>query len=347
MQELSSLIKKCWSGTASTAEWKELLYKLDEDEDKLYQIWMQETDESVISEGNITFDKLKIKELIAAKIATQEVARIIPMQRVNIYRKLAKWCAIAAVLSGVFFTGWYYYTSSDRSAQLADSAGSFRSTVEAGAEPMTILLKDSSEVVLYPGSFIEYDTLYNAKNRKLYLHGKAKFTVRKNKEHPFIVYTGDVSTTALGTVFEVSERNDSTIVFLFEGAVKVQHHDTAGNSIVYLLPGQKAISSAEKSLSVEVWNEQLADGGKKIEKNVQQITYNDGLTFKQMPLERVFRQLTKQYKVEIHFNKDDLAGMMFTGKFEASESVESILNVIASINNLKVDTHQKGFTIKK
>ncbi|MBO9657254.1 MAG: DUF4974 domain-containing protein, partial [Chitinophagaceae bacterium] len=71
------------------------------------------------------------------------------------------------------------------------------------------------------------------------------------------------------------------------------------------------------------------------------------LSFKQTPLEKVFKQLEKTYAVCIKYNKTDISGIMFTGNFDTNESCSSVLQVIASLNNLEIISGNQEFIIKK
>ncbi len=88
----------------------------------------------------------------------------------------------------------------------------------------TFLLKDHSEVILFPNSSIRYAGDFNNKDRNVYLKGTAIFTVAKNKAKPFTVFSDEIATTAIGTRFQVNGDAASGIISvkLFEGIVSIQ-----------------------------------------------------------------------------------------------------------------------------
>jgi transmembrane sensor len=348
MQQLSILIEKCWSGKASTDELNELLVRLNSDEAKLLDNWMQMPD-GTMHEHQVLFDKARLKQLILSGIKDNNQTPVISVQRSgrSVYLKVAM---VAAVITTLFFSGWYLFKlNKEEVFDGVENIASAGNVVVSGSSSKVFTLSDNSEVLLYPNSSLEYDSMYNVNNRKLYLKGKARFTVTKNKEKEFVVYSGKVSTTALGTVFEVDLQNDSTIVLLIEGSVKVQSHSSDSIDVVYLLPGEKAVSGHLISLRKDVWDEPVVHKEKSPAKTraEKQANNNSEWVFKQMPLEHVLKLLMQEYNIHINYNKSELTGMLFTGKFEKSDTPESILRVIVNINNLKLDIDQNVFTIKK
>ncbi len=111
--------------------------------------------------------------------------------------------------------------------------------------PKEILLPDSSEVVLYPSSSIRYTSLFrNGPLREIFMHGQVSFKVRKNRNRPFLVRSGAVSTTAPGTTFMVdaSDYGKRLAVQVYEGKLHVQTDSTESKKQSFvLLPGQELL----------------------------------------------------------------------------------------------------------
>ena len=120
-----------------------------------------------------------------------------------------------------------------------------RQEVNTTGREKKIQLPDGTLIVLANKSAITYLTPFTAR-RNVTLTGKAWFKVAKDKLHPFMVRSGEISTTALGTDFSVTafEGTDSITVRLYEGKVVVKAADKAVNTMkkeVYLLPGQEFV----------------------------------------------------------------------------------------------------------
>lgn len=349
MQDLQLLIQKCWNGTASSSELNELLQRIDKEEGKLYEAWMQEKPAKAdTGNKNPAFDKAGVRDLLVSKIRVKDETPVVEMKQrasrvVNMLRVTA--AVAAACLLIVLSYQFLFRETTDNNNQLANLPSADH-IILSGDSKREVLLKDGSTVLLYEQSSLRYDTGYNNKERKLTLKGKARFTVSKDKSRPFIVFSGPLSTTALGTIFEVMEHHDSTIVCLMEGSVKVQNYKVSPFNTVYLIPGQKAVNKTDAAIAVQTVNSALSPDLATVKKDKTTPARNQ-LSFKQTPLEKVFKQLEKKYAVSIKYNRADISGIMFTGTFDQSESCSSVLQVIGSLNNLEIVSGNQAFIIKK
>lgn len=347
MQQLSILINKYREGNASVKELYELLRLLDEHEHDLYNQWQSDIKTTLaasVINSNLEGSKAVILTKIKQKVA-EKPERIVD---VKVKRFFHSNLAIAAACIGLLVMISLYYLSNkavvENEQQFPVYAASNTTIIHTGAEQKSIWLTDSSEVLLYEGSTLSYDSAYNTTLRKLVLNGKARFTVKKDKQRPFIVYTKNNSTTALGTVFEVTQTGDSTIVHLLEGSVSVQSLDHKNKEQVQLLPQQKSLSFTDRTVIIKELPEKDTPHLAK-EKSA---TKNMGsLQFKQATLEQVFTTLSDKYKVEINYNKTDITGMLFTGTFSGKEALPQILNIIVRINNLTITAGEQDFSITK
>lgn len=90
----------------------------------------------------------------------------------------------------------------------------------ATAEIRSLRLEDGSRVQLGPASAI--DVAFEAGVRRVYLlKGEAFFEVVADSNRPFVVHSGEVRTTVVGTAFDVRLANGSTDVAVRSGLVRV------------------------------------------------------------------------------------------------------------------------------
>lgn len=90
----------------------------------------------------------------------------------------------------------------------------------------TVQLDDGSLINLGPDSAVTVD--YTADQRHIHLlSGQAYFDVQSNPQRPFQVRTGDITTTVLGTAFEVRLLGTETAVAVRHGHVRVKDMDSA------------------------------------------------------------------------------------------------------------------------
>lgn len=348
MQYLPLLIRKSLDGSASAEELKELLRQLEQNELHLRDKWMQLSVSEIEDDAASVFDQDRIRLLLDKKIKTFPQFVIKP--NTAVFRWLKVITTAAAILTGLLLTMNYLFRSSSKSGvkpvQTVAIAADWQ-TMEADGVNRCFTLPDGSEVLLYAGSKIHFSGNYNVSERNLHLLGKGRFTVRQNRDLPFVVYSKHVATTALGTVFEVWERCDSTSVRLLDGKVSVLNYAAVDPRLVYLKPGEQAVSYKDAPLAVKVYSEQEEKLAHGTSKESEKVGPYSGLTFRQMPLEKVFNVLQKKYKVAIAFEKQDVAGMMFTATFGEQDSLDAILRVITGMNNLELETSDKGFIVVK
>lgn len=93
-------------------------------------------------------------------------------------------------------------------------------------ETKEVWLPDSSYVLLNKDSKLIVEGAYNEETRKVNLIGEGFFKVKSNVKIPFSVKSFGVSTTVLGTQFNVKAKADSQItVSVLEGKVSVVVHN--------------------------------------------------------------------------------------------------------------------------
>jgi transmembrane sensor len=130
---------------------------------------------------------------------------------------------------------------------------------------------------------------------------------------------------------------------------------------VYLLPGQQVIySKLYASTTVSAFKEIKINNrslnGRSDHKEVD--SSNDNLVilngdktpwymFNNQSLPVVFEQLKEMYGVDITYSRRQVANMYFIGKFNKSDSVETILEQIGKLNNLKVKRQNMKYIITK
>ena len=69
--------------------------------------------------------------------------------------------------------------------------------------------------------------------------------------------------------------------------------------------------------------------------------------FNNQSLDQVFENLAGLYHVKINFNKNDVKDLYFIGKYNSSDSLETILKRIATLNDLTVIKKDNAYYISK
>jgi len=267
-------------------------------------------------------------------------------KRIQLYRKLAVAASIL-LLAGI--GSFYYFRSThkeEHNAVADNHAVRLKSVTNNKNTPLHISLQDGSTVTLESGSGITYYEPFGQTARNISLEGKAHFTVSKDKTKPFTVYSSGISTTALGTEFEVNtQTKDEISVKLFEGKVVVRsaHASTASIQDVYLVAGQQFTyhTTSKKVNVINMGASQGQEPDSAAKTKVKPATVSAELSFTNLPLDIVFKNLESEYGIVILYDPVLMSHKMFTGKFYKNQNPESVLKAIASKMRVKV-TRKKG-----
>jgi transmembrane sensor len=211
-----------------------------------------------------------------------------------------------------------------------------------------IKLPDGSTAMLAPSASLKFKPAFDSVKRELFLEGEAFFDVAKDKSRPFTVYTGNLSTTALGTSFRITTKAATVRVQLLTGKVVVRATKRSlpgWKNDVYLLPGQQMNYDATASLV----NISGKEENRKTEISIAPPVHApaEKMVFDNTPLEQVLDQLSKHHKVSISYEATDLKGLGFTGTIFHKDSLPVILQAIAQMNNLLLTTVPGGFSIER
>jgi len=202
-----------------------------------------------------------------------------------------------------------------------------------------VTLPDSTLVTLNSGSRLEYNGLYNMKERTVKLIGEAYFDVQTNPEKPFGVEINNITVLATGTKFNVScypdeDRIEATLV---EGSISLlfDNHEP-----VKLKEGQQLVH-LEKSNDIIV---------REIIPDVYLGWKENKLRFEDTPFEEVIIKLRRNYNVDIELLNNELLELKYTGTF-IDESVEEIMKMFSLVSpiNYKISyrTTENDMTYKK
>ncbi|MCD8741027.1 FecR family protein [Mucilaginibacter roseus] len=222
----------------------------------------------------------------------------------------------------------------------------WQNTTNHGNGIQHILLDDGSDVALYPGSSVKYKLPFKDSTRDIYLTGLARFKVAKDKKRPFTVFSGEVATTALGTVFTITAwpADQTTKVKLHSGKVRVINTHNKFKP-QYLLPGKQLVfNKYTGSISLKRFDEKPVISKPSEVKGAVKIS-GDTLRFMNQPLPSVFNKLQELYGTAITI-EGDLKKYRFTGDFNmASDSLPSVLSTIGTLNQLSISKADSAYII--
>ena len=216
-----------------------------------------------------------------------------------------------------------------------------------------VLLPDSSGITLSSFSSVKYDRFFGLDGRRaIYLSGEAEFQVAKDKAKPFIVYSGDIATTVLGTSFKVNAFENRKIisVHLHTGRVLVKPADPAENKLklnVYLQPGDELFYNKITRLATVRKFEGHKRKPVRLKGRQNNIYKPDWYKFSGQRLADVLDQLSFYYQVDIDYNPEDIQHSYMTAEFRVGDSLEKILKDIALLNKLDVTATDGKYILKR
>lgn len=148
--------------------------------------------------------------------------------RISFLPVFLKVAAVVVIIWGIVFS-----VNQVRLASTSDSEKVVMMTKQSPLGQKTITwLEDGTKVHLNAGSIIKYPMTFSDSSREVSVEGEAFFEVFKDANRPFIVKTGKVRTTVLGTIFNVMAYpdEDRIEVAVAEGIVRVETNEGLNHS---------------------------------------------------------------------------------------------------------------------
>lgn len=302
-QYFIELLHKYLKGNATEAEQQFLA--------SYYNLFQSEADVVALLSKE---EKEKLKKNIQEAV-WQNVSRLEQQEEKTI--SIKKWVlrvAAAAVIVGICITGFFLSRTPEKQAVLQSVAKQY--------ENRLIRLPDGSTVIVHAGSKFSYPSSFagNAK-REVYLQGEAYFDIKHNPSQLFIVHTGTLSTTVLGTAFNIKAfpQDADIVVTVTRGKVKISDHNTTLGVIV---SNQQIVYNKQQSVSTQ--NEVNAEN---------YLSWKDqDLVFNNITVGEAAELLEERFKVRIVCYDSLIRSSRFTTTFTKGESLEQLLKSICEFN---------------
>jgi ferric-dicitrate binding protein FerR (iron transport regulator) len=184
-----------------------------------------------------------------------------------------------------------------------------------------LTLPDGSSVVLHAGSRLAYPPTFEGKYREVTLHGEAYFDIAHNASSPFIIHTGKVKTTVLGTAFNIKADAKHVVVSVTRGKVKVEDDSKI---LAVLSPDQQVQYDVPESKAAQ----QTVNANALVTDWTRQDMVFNGITFGE-----IATLLSKRYGVPVVFKNDLLKNCKIRASFSGTETIEQVASVLCAIRN--------------
>jgi len=203
--------------------------------------------------------------------------------------------------------------------------------------PSMVTLSDGSTVMLKSGSRLIKKNNFSGRTREVILEGEAFFDISHNPNRPFIIHTGPVRTTVLGTSFSITAipGEGSMTVTVVEGTVRIED----GEELLTILEANQQFTYG---FELDVFQQSGIEADL-IAAEVSLIEIEDFqpkfLIFRNMPFGDIVQDLATKHGVDIVFLDEELKHQRIDALLNSREPIDVLLRLLCA-------THQATYTIE-
>lgn len=208
----------------------------------------------------------------------------------------------------------------------------FQSSDEAAK---LVTLTDGSKVLLNVGSSLTIAKSFGDSIREVRLRGEAFFEIAKDAKHPFIVHSGDLKTSVLGTSFNINAYDDldHIKIAVLTGKVRVSKNEqllangmTKGATLSFHKTTGKGTIKMEDAGYIAMWRDSKL--------NIENAT-----------LTEIARQLQRYYHIGVTFDKKLDNGKRYSIRFDR-EPANRVMEILSILTKRKFSYKTNQITIR-
>ncbi|MCG8306909.1 MAG: FecR domain-containing protein [Cytophagales bacterium] len=302
-------------------------------EGKYHHIWEEVINNHTIEDTGAALDDITKYNLLSRILNSQKTSS---GGRFKI-QSLLKYAAALLVALGISWSLFFFNSQQEQQsvnvAVVAKSNDKGRKT--------TFNLPDGTIVKLNSSSKLQFPEYFDRQKREVLLEGEAFFEVLRDESRPFVIKSGNIRTTVLGTSFNINAHpaSDHIEVAVVSGKVRVESltksSEAKGHKSVLLTKNVKAVY--KKNLDSLTTTSFLAE---------EDLAWKDGvILFKNASEEDVVNKLEEWYGVKIIIENQGDKNWDLSAKFK-NETLEHVLKVIGHQRGFKFNISRKNVTIK-
>lgn len=223
-------------------------------------------------------------------------------------QRVKSWQMIAAAASLLLLiaAGSYIFWNEDKTKLVA------------GNVAKTFILPDSTHVILSPHSSLSYR---GDRCRDVEMTGKIFFKVKHDPQHRFDIHGEMSHVTVLGTVFQVSERDNVAGVYVVSG--RVLFAQRLSDEGVILTKGMTGVLHRGDKMPVVKYDSE----------GINKTTWATKVFhFDNAPLDDVLQDLSSYYGVRLSCKAE---GKRLSGDFDAND-IDETVSIIEQVLNVKI-----------
>jgi transmembrane sensor len=308
-------------GTASNEQWNELMQMI---KSGLYDEFLKnEIDTTIQNDMPVTKISAERSAEILQHILSSEkhTARLISIQNKKTTTRWF-WAAAAACILLLVFTSTRWFSSDKQNNTLSLKPATENKEFPTNSGKKVIRLPDGSTVILNEGSTLEYPDKFAVGKRIVTLRGEGYFDIKPDKTAPFIVYTGKVKTTVLGTAFNIKTdlQNSKVIITVTRGKVKVGDENREYGIIT---PNQQLdVNTRENS-----FEKKTVIAASVVEWKKEYLVLDD------VNLEEAMALLEQKFNIKVLLVNEGLKMCRVSATFLNNESLEHVMSVLCGVIN--------------
>ncbi len=273
---------------------------------------------NIILSNNFKSEKVSKERIKYLKDIIDDNIILLENQDSSIGTLWSPWIKRAAVLFIIMsFLAAIFFILNNIPGTTPNVATSFIEKSTHKGQKLTTNLPDGSKVILNSNSKIYFELPFNGNERNIRLEGEAFFEVAKDSLKQFIVVSGDISTTVLGTSFNIKNMSEERVeVSLISGRVAVRNKR---GQTVNLNPYEVAIAKKSKTIEVNKFD------------NLDRIAWKDGvLVFNNASFAEMIKILEDWYGVTINATDSLEEDFHYTAKYD-NHTLQEVLQGIAFV----------------
>lgn len=200
------------------------------------------------------------------------------------------------------------------------------------------VLPDGSSVTFTGDAIIKHPKQFAKGEREVKFEGKALFDVAKDEQRPFVIHCDGLDVEVLGTSFLLNAplESDKFILDLYNGKVRMTAIDEQGNvlSEQEILPEQRGVFASGQLMTMTY-----------AEVKEEELLADHVLDFNDVSLNTIVEALEHIFNIHIDLAAEH-ANDKLTARFTDQDSVEEVLETIATVFDMKVTKSDNVYVIR-
>lgn len=299
--------------------------QIREDEKKEFLLFIQlMDDENLEKKFSSHWEGYEAKHILS-EIRSKEIFETIQghkhkTRKRNLYLLIT---SVAATITLLLIGGFWAKQNFFPSNQAIQIYAKVVPSGEAVTYNRNLTLADGSHVILKAGSKLSVSRDFNQAKRIVELVGEAYFDIAHDKSKPFVIETGELKTTVLGTAFNIKAwpHDQQVNVSVTRGKVRIDNKD----KLLAILTTSQSIEYQAKNNRVE-----KLDLGEQAETTTK--WFSNDLQFDHVTFLNIANTLSRRYGVDIRIENKQIADILLVSNFEGTESLSDILDILCGVN---------------